>query len=125
MDARWTVLATKIEKLGEELQAKIDTKMEELGTHLETRWTALETKIAKQGAELHAKIDARTEELVARMDAQAAAIGARIDAQAVQIASTRARIDDLRVVMLRVIWSLIILLAVPIFGELYKTLSAR
>ena len=59
------------------------------------------------------------------MDAQTAAIGARIDAQAVQIASNGARIDDLRVLMLRVIWPLILLLAVPIFGELYRTLSAR
>ena len=34
-----------------------------------------------------------------------------------------ARIEDLRRVIWRVIWPLIILLAVPVFGLLYKTLT--
>lgn len=89
-------------------------KAEELGARLDARWMVLETKIEEQGAELQAKIDAKMEEL-----------GARMDAQTAQIASLGSRIDDLRVLMLRVIWPLIILLAVPIFGELYRTLSAR
>lgn len=105
--------------------AKMDANTKELCTRMDVQATALETRIDKQGAELHAKIDARTEELGARMDAQAAMLGARIDAQADHIASYGARIDDLRVLMLRVIWPLIILLAVPIFGELYRTLSTR
>jgi len=66
--------------------AKMDAKTKELCTRMDVQATALETRIDKQGAELHAKIDARMEEL-----------GARMDAQAVQIASTGARIDDLRV----------------------------
>ena len=45
-----------------------------------------------------------------------AVLGAKIDAQA-------ARIEDLRRVIWRVIWPLIILLAAPIFGLLYKTLT--
>ena len=114
IDKLGTELDTKIDKLGTELHTKIDAKTEELGARMDAQATALETRIDKQGTELHAKIDARTEEL-----------GARMDAQAVQIASTGARIDDLRVLMLRVIWPLIILLAVPIFGELYRTLSAQ
>ena len=101
--------------------AKMDAKTKELGTRMDAHATALETRIDKQGMELKADI----KELGAGMDAQTAAIGARIDAQAVQIASNGARIDDLRVLMLRVIWPLILLLAVPIFGELYRTLSAR
>ena len=100
------------------ISAKMDAQHKEHGARMEAWATALETKIEKQGAELHAKIDAKTEELGGRMDVQAAEIGARIDAQAV-------RIDDLRAMMFRVIWPLIILLAVPIFGELYRTLSSR
>ena len=118
MEAWATALETKIEKQGAELHAKIDARTEELRTRMDAQAAALESRIEKQGAELHAKIDARTEELGGRMDVQAAEIGARIDAQAV-------RIDHLSVLMLRVIWPLIILLAVPIFGELYKTLSSR
>ena len=45
-----------------------------------------------------------------------AVLGAKIDAQA-------ARIEDLRRVIWHVIWPLIILLAAPIFGLLYKTLT--
>ncbi len=132
IDAQTTALETRIDKQIVELHAKIDTRTDELGarmdaqakefgTRIDAQTTALETRIDKQGMELNAA----TKEFGARMDAQTAAIGARIDAQAVQIASNGARIDDLRVLMLRVIWPLIILLAVPIFGELYRTLSAR
>ena len=45
-----------------------------------------------------------------------AVLGAKIDAQAT-------RIEDLRRVIWRVIWPLIILLAAPIFGLLYKALT--
>ena len=121
MDAHATALETRIDKQGAELHSKIDARTEELGARMDAHATALETRIDKQGMELKADI----KELGAGMDAQTAAIGARIDAQAVQIASNGARIDDLRVLMLRVIWPLILLLAVPIFGELYRTLSAR
>ena len=114
IDKQGAELHAKINKLGTELHTKIDAKTEELRARMDAQATALETKIDKRGAELQAKIDARTKEL-----------GARMDAHAVQIASTGARIDDLRVVMLRVIWPLIIFLAVPIFGELYRTLSTR
>ena len=99
-------------------------KAEELDARKEARWTALETKIEEQGAELQAKIDAKMEELGTRMEAQEAKTRAAIDVQVVQIAANTTRIDDLRVVMLRVIWLLILLLAIPIFGELYITLTA-
>ena len=125
MDAQKKELGSKMDAQVIALETRIEKQGEELGARMDAQTTALETKIEKQGAELHTKIDAKTEELGTRMDAQAAEIGARIDAQAVQIASNGARIDDLRVVMLRVIWPLIILLAVPIFGELYRTLSSR
>ena len=106
------------------ISAKMDALNKEHGAQMEAWATALETKIEIQGTELHAKIDARTEELRARMEAQATKTRGSIDAQAVQIASNGTRIDDLRVVMLRVIWLLILLLAVPIFGKLYITLSS-
>ena len=35
----------------------------------------------------------------------------------------KARLDDLRQVIWRVIWPLIVLLAVPVFGLLYKVLT--
>ncbi len=125
MDVQATVLEAKIDKQGAELHAKIDVRTEQLGARMDAQATALETKIDKQSAELHTKIDVRTEELGARMEAQAAKTRAAIDVQAARIAANTTRIDDQRVVMLRVIWLLILLLAIPIFGELYITLSAR
>ncbi len=136
MDVQATVLETKIDKQGAELHAKIDVRTEQLGARMDAQATALETKIDKQSSELHTKIDKQSSELHtkidnlgtelhSKIDARTEELGARMDAQAVQIASTGARIDDLRVLMLRVIWPLIILLAVPIFGELYRTLTTR
>ena len=56
------------------------------------------------------------ENVIAAIGAQIAVLGAKIDAQA-------ARIEDLRRVIWRVIWPLIILLAAPIFGLLYKAVT--
>ena len=57
-----------------------------------------------------------------------AAIGAKIDAQGArieaEIKSQTARIDVLQRVIWRVIWPLIVLLAAPIFGLLYKALTS-
>ena len=52
-----------------------------------------------------------------------AVLGAKIDAQTSRIESVEARIEDLRQVIWRVIWPLIVLLAVPVFGLLYKVLT--
>ena len=56
-----------------------------------------------------------------------AAIGAKIDAQGVrieaEIKAQTARIDVLQRVIWRVIWPLIVLLAVPVFGLLYRVLT--
>ena len=79
----------------------------------------------RAGQNVIAVIGAKMDALNNKMDALNKEHGARMDAQAAEIASNGARIDDLRVLMLRVIWPLIILLAVPIFGELYRTLSSR
>jgi len=74
--------------------------------------TALGAKIDAQVAELKTKIDAQG----ARTDAQIAEIKAEIKAQG-------SRIEDLRHVVWRVIWPLIVLLSVPIFGLLYEALA--
>ena len=75
----------------------------------------LGAKIDSQGARIDVKfsrIEARITEVRAEIKAQ----GARIDAQT-------ARIDVLQRVIRRVIWPLIVLLAAPIFGLLYKVLT--
>ena len=77
-------------------------------------------RIDVQISELRAEMKAGFAEVNARIDAQAA----RIDAQTSRINSIESRINDLRQVIWRVIWPLIILLAAPIFGLLYKALTA-
>lgn len=52
-----------------------------------------------------------------------AALGAKIDAQIAEVKAQGSRIEDLRYVVWRVIRPLIVLLAVPIFGLLYETLT--
>ena len=56
-----------------------------------------------------------------------AAIGAKIDSQGVrieaEIKAQTACIDVLQRVIWRVIWPLIVLLAVPVFGLLYRVLT--
>ena len=72
-------------------------------------------QIASQNviAVLGAKIDSQT----ARLEAQITEVKAEIKVQG-------ARIDDLRQVVWRVIWPLIVLLAVPVFGLLYRVLTS-
>ena len=77
---------------------------------------AIEAKIDSQSARIDVKfsqIAAQITEVRAEIKAQ----GARIDAQT-------SRIDDLRQMIWRVIWPLIVLLAVPVFGLLYKVLTS-
>ena len=86
----------------------------------------LGAKIDFQVAELKARIDAegaRTDAQIAEVKAGIAAQCARIDAQIAEIKAQGSRIEDLRHVVWRVIWPLIVLLAVPIFGLLYEALS--
>ena len=63
-------------------------------------------------AAIEAKIDSQS----ARIDVQLTELKAEIKAQT-------ARIDVLQRVIWRVIWPLIVLLAAPIFGLLYKVLT--
>ena len=64
------------------------------------------------------------ENVVSAIGAQIAVLGAKIDAQGAKIDAQAARIEDLRRVIWRVIWPLIILLAAPIFGLLYNALTS-
>ena len=77
------------------------------------------------GHNVIAAIGAQITELKAEMKAEFTKVNARIDAQTSRIESIESRINDLRRVIWRVIWPLIILLAAPIFGLLYRVVTAR
>ena len=70
-------------------------------------------------AVLGAKIDAQG----AKIDSQGARLEAQITEIKAEIKAQTSRIDVLQRVIWRVIWPLIILLAAPIFGLLYKALT--
>ena len=61
--------------------------------------------------------------LGAKIDSQGAEIRAEIRAQTARIDAMGSRIDTLEKVVWRVIWPLIVLLAVPVFGLLYRVLT--
>ena len=75
----------------------------------------LGAKIDSQGARIDVKFSQIEAQITGRAEIKAQ--GARIDAQT-------SRIDDLRQMIWRVIWPLIVLLAVPVFGLLYKVLTS-
>ena len=79
-------------------------------------------QIASQNviAVLGAKIDSQS----ARIDVKFFQIEAQITEVRAEIKAQGARIDDLRQVVWRVIWPLIVLLAVPVFGLLYRVLTS-
>ena len=86
----------------------------------------LKVLIADFRAEMKAEItEVRAEitEVRAEMKAGFAEVNARIDTQAARIDAQTSRIDDLQRVIWRVIWPLIVLLAAPVFGLLYKALT--
>ena len=74
----------------------------------------VEPNLAYEAAEENRRLAG--ENVVAAIGAKIAVLGAKIDAQG-------ARIEDLRRVIWRVIWPLIVLLGAPIFGLLYKALT--
>ena len=81
--------------------ARIDVQLTEFRADMDTRLTRLETATEAGFTAVNARIDT---------------LGSRIDAQS-------SRIDTLEKVVWRVIWPLIVLLAVPIFGLLYRVLT--
>ena len=93
-----------------------------LGAKIDAQGARTDAQIAEVKAEIDAQ-GARTDAQIAEVKAEIAAQGARIDAQIAEIKAQGSRIEDLRQVVWRVIWPLIALLAVPIFGLLYEALS--
>jgi chromosome segregation ATPase len=133
-------LGAKIDSQGAGLEAKIDSQVAALGAKVDALSTRTDAQVAElkaqidtqgartdaQIAEVKAEIDtqgARTDAQIAEVKAEIAAQGARIDAQIAEIKAQGSRIEDLRHVVWRVIWPLIALLAVPIFGLLYEALA--
>ena len=89
----------------------------------ENRRLAGENVVAVLGAKiavLGAKIDAQG----AKIDSQGARLEAQITEIKAEIKAQTSRIDVLQRVIWRVIWPLIILLAAPIFGLLYKAFTS-
>ena len=91
------------------LGAKIDAQ----GARIDIRFSQIEAQIT----EVKAEMDTRLTHIEAEMDTRLPHIEAEIKTQG-------ARIDDLRQVVWRVIWPLIVLLAVPVFGLLYRVVTA-
>ena len=88
----------------------------------ENRRLAGENVVAVLGAKiavLGAKIDAQG----AKIDSQGSRLEAQITEIKAEIKVQTSRIDVLQRVIWRVIWPLIILLAAPVFGLLYKALT--
>ena len=65
-------------------------------------------------------VDARIDSVDARIDS----VGTRIDSVGTRIDSVERSIKDLRQIVWRVIWPLLIFLSVPIFSLLYKVLTS-
>ena len=76
---------------------------------------AIEAKIDSQSARIDVKFS--------QIEAQITDVKAEIKTQTARIDAQSSRIDVLQRVIWRVIWPLIILLAAPIFGLLYKALT--
>ncbi len=91
------------------LGAKIDAQ----GARIDIRFSQIEAQIT----EVKAEMDTRLTHIEAEMDTRLTHIEAEIKTQG-------ARIDDLRQVVWRVIWPLIVLLAIPVFGLLYRVVTA-
>ena len=101
------------------LGAKIDFQVAALGAKIDAQVAGLEAKIKAQGA----RTDAQIAEVKTALDALSARTDAQITEVKAEIKAQGSRIEDLRQVVWRVIWPLIALLAVPIFGLLYEALA--
>ena len=91
-----------------------------------SRLQAGENVIAAIGAqitELKAELGSQITEVKAGLDTRLTRIEAEIKAQGARIDAQTSRIDDMRQTVWRVIWPLIVLLAVPVFGLLYRVLT--
>ena len=85
----------------------------------EIRQIASQNVIAVLGAKIDSQ-GARIDVKFSRIEAQITEVRVEIKAQGTRIDAQTSRIDDLR----QMIWPLIVLLAVPVFGLLYKVLTS-
>jgi chromosome segregation ATPase len=118
IDFQVAALGAKVDALS----TRTDAQVAELKAQIDTQGARTDAQIAEVKAEIDTQ-GARTDAQIAEVKAEIAAQGARIDAQIAEIKAQGSRIEDLRHVVWRVIWPLIALLAVPIFGLLYEALA--
>ena len=108
------------------LGAKIDSQVAELKAEIKAQGARTDAQISKVNTALDAlsaRTDAQITEVKTALDALSAQTDAQITEVKAEIKAQGSRIEDLRHVVWRVIWPLIVLLAVPIFGLLYEALS--
>ena len=90
----------------------------------ELAYEAAEETRRQAGDNVVAAIEAKIDSQSAHLDRRFSQIETKITDLNAEIKAQRARIDDLRQVVWRVIWPLIVLLAVPVFSLLYKALTS-
>ncbi|MDE0163467.1 MAG: DUF1640 domain-containing protein [Bryobacterales bacterium] len=100
--------------------AELKSQMADFRAEMKAEITEVRAEVKAEITEVRAEMKAGFAEVNARIDAQAA----RIDAQSARIDTQSARIDVMQRVVWRVIWPLIVLLAAPVLGFLYQTLTA-
>ena len=104
---------------GQNVIAVVGSQIAELKVLIADFRAEMKAEITEVRAEMKAEIT----EVRAEMKAGFAEVNARIDSQAARIDAQTSRTDDLQRVIWRVIWPLIVLLAAPVFGLLYKALT--
>ena len=105
---------------GENVIAVLGAKIDAQGARIDAQIAELKAEIDVRGA----RVDAQITELKAEIDARGARVDAQITELKAEIRAQGSRIEDLRHVVWRVIWPLVVLLAVPIFGLLYEALTS-
>ena len=123
-------MATPTEPVTTEPTGALFRALRSAGVEADLAYRADDEVRAQSGQNVIAAIGAKMDAQGARIDTQIAELKARIDAQGVRIDAQGAQIEaeikaqTVRIdILQRVIWPLIVLLAVPIFGLLYKALT--
>ena len=104
--------------------AELKSQMADFRAEMKAEITEIRAEMKAEITEVRAEMKAEITEVRAEMKAGFAEVNARIDAQSARIDTQSARIDVMQRVVWRVVWPLIVLLAAPVLGFLYQTLTA-